>query len=534
MLNRKNSILLIDDERDNISSLKEILGHDYVIYASTNGKDAIETAEEFIPDVILLDVLMPEMDGYDIITALKNSFKTRDIPVIFITGLDNIDAEIKGLSLGAADYISKPFHPAIINLRIKNQIQLIERLRQESFITNIIHNFLVKSNTGTLYNDTLLMAGEFMSIASILLYKFDKNDNSFICHEEWINAESDLQTRIGDKIDLNEEIISEINNMLLSDEKHPAFISSDLFFKDKIKLQRQHIQDYIVTPIFIKGKINAFLVFFRNNSDEKWSKSEKDIAVLIAGIFSAVFERDAIQHAEYLSRAKSEFLSRMNHEMRTPMNAILGILQIMDFSNISDETKKHCNIMKASAESLLCMIEEVLDISDLEYGAFTQTDSVFDFKAAVWDLLKIADKNACKKHQLLDCRVDPAIPNSLYGDEKRIKHVVNTLLANAVKFTPESGEIFFDTHVTNEDNGMVTLKVEVTDNGIGMSREQQINLFSIFEQADNSLCREYGGIGLGLALSKRIIELMDGSIGVESELGKGSRFWFTCKMRKGA
>jgi len=533
MNNKKKSILVIDDERDNISSLKEILGREYTIYASSNGKDAVETAEEFLPDIILLDILMPEMDGYDVITAFKNSKTTRDIPVIFITGLDNINAEIKGLSLGAADYISKPFHPAIILLRIKNQLQLIERLRQESFITNIAHNFLVKSSSKTLYKDTLRMTGEFMGIATILLYDIDKNKNTFICHDEWINAELNLQTRIGDRIELTEEIISEINNMLSDNEKAPCFSFSDLLFKEKIKLQRQFIQNYIIAPIFIKRKINAFLVFSRNESDKNWSKSEKDLVILIASVFSGVFERDAIQHAEYLSRAKSEFLSRMSHEMRTPMNAILGMLQIMGLSNISEEIKSNCKVMKASADALLGMIDDVLDISDLEYGAFTLKDSAFNFKAVVRDLLKFADKNAFNKRQLLDCHVDPEIPDSLYGDEKRIKHVITTLLANAVKFTPENGEIFFNTHVIEIENGTVTLKVEVTDNGIGMSKEQQSNLFSIFEQADNSLSREYGGIGLGLALSKRIIELMGGNIGVESELGKGSKFWFTCKMRKG-
>jgi len=533
MNSKKNSILIVDDERDNISALKTILSGEYVIHASTNGKEAIETAVEFMPDIILLDILMPEMDGYDVITAFKNSEITRNIPVIFITGLDDINAEIKGLSLGASDYITKPFHPAIINLRVKNQIQLIEQHRQETFITSMAHNFLVQSNTGTLYKDTLRMAGEFMDIATILLYKIDKDSNTFICHDEWINTGLNLQTRIGDKIDFKEEIVSKVNSMLAANEKEFCFSSSDIKLGDEIKLHRQYLNNYIIAPIFIKRKINAFLAFSIIDSDKNWSKSEKDLASIIASIFSGVFERDAIQYAEYLSRAKSEFLSRMNHEMRTPMNAILGTLQIINFSNFSDDIKKHCNIMKMSADTLLRMIEDVLDISDLEYGSFSLTESVFDFKAVVWDLLKFADKNADKKHQLLDCQVDRSIPDALYGDEKRIKHVITALLANAVKFTPENGEIGFDAHVVEEGTAAVTLKVEVTDNGIGMSKEQQNNIFSIFEQADNSFSREYGGIGLGLALSKRIIELMGGNIGVESEVGKGSKFWFTCKMRKG-
>ena len=269
------------------------------------------------------------------------------------------------------------------------------------------------------------------------------------------------------------------------------------------------------------------------DNEREWSKSETDLALIVASIFSGVFERDAIQHAEYLSRAKSEFLSRMSHEMRTPMNAIIGILQVFNLLGIPDNMKEHCAMMKTSADSLLNMINDVLDISDLEYGSFILADSVFDFKTMVWDILRDADNNASKKRQLLDCKVDSEIPDTLYGDEKRVKHVITILLSNAVKFTHENGEISFNARVIDEENGIVTIKIEVTDNGIGISKEKQNNIFSIFEQVDTGLNREYGGIGLGLALSKRIIELMGGSVGVESELGKGSKFWFTCKMKRG-
>jgi len=530
---KKKSILIVDDERDNISALKAILSPEYTVYASTNGKDGIETAVEFIPDLILLDILMPEMDGYDVIAVFKSTENTCNIPVIFITGLDNINAEIRGLALGAVDYISKPFHPAIIKLRIKNNLQLVERLKQEELVTKIAHNFIANVYTGTLYTDTLRMAGEFMGIAAILLYKFEKNNNVLICHDEWVNSDLDLLTRIGDKVELNDQIISNINALLPGNEKDLCLHSRNPLFKDFIQLNRQNIDNYITTPIFIKGKMCGILVFSMEDNEREWSKSETDLALIVASIFSGVFERDAIQHAEYLSRAKSEFLSRMSHEMRTPMNAIIGILQVFNLLGIPDNMKEHCAMMKTSADSLLNMINDVLDISDLEYGSFILADSVFDFKTMVWDILRDADNNASKKRQLLDCKVDSEIPDTLYGDEKRVKHVITILLSNAVKFTHENGEISFNARVIDEENGIVTIKIEVTDNGIGISKEQQNNLFSIFEQADSGLNREYGGIGLGLALSKRIIELMGGSIGVESELGKGSKFWFTCKMKRG-
>jgi PleD family two-component response regulator len=120
----KNSVLIVDDEKTNIVALTGILKNDYTIYAATNGMDAIETAKEFLPDVILLDIIMKDMNGYEVFSRLKHDEKTREIPVIFTTGLASIDDEEKGLNMGAADYITKPFHPPIVKLRIRQQLQL--------------------------------------------------------------------------------------------------------------------------------------------------------------------------------------------------------------------------------------------------------------------------------------------------------------------------------------------------------------------------------------------------------------------------
>jgi len=178
------------------------------------------------------------------------------------------------------------------------------------------------------------------------------------------------------------------------------------------------------------------------------------------------------------------------------------------------------------------MIDDVLDVSDIEYGAFKLSNSTFDFNAMTRDLLREADNNAFKKRHLLNCRIDPSIPFMLSGDEKRLKQVINIFLSNAIKFTPENGEICFDARKISEDDIMITIQIEVTDNGIGISKEQQDKIFTIFEQVDSSLTREHSGMGIGLTLSKRIIEMMGGNIWVESELGKGAKFYLTCKLRK--
>ncbi|MDR2558735.1 MAG: response regulator, partial [Oscillospiraceae bacterium] len=130
---KKNSVLVIDDENSNIMALTQILSPDYTVYAAKNWQSALTAAEKYVPDVILLDIIMPEMDGYAIIAALKNSEKTQNIPVIFITGLNNADDEERGLSLGAVDYIIKPFSPALVKLRVLNQIKLIEQFRMNEY-----------------------------------------------------------------------------------------------------------------------------------------------------------------------------------------------------------------------------------------------------------------------------------------------------------------------------------------------------------------------------------------------------------------
>ena len=667
---KKNSVLIVDDERSSISALRNILNIEYTIYASSNGQDAIETAEEFLPDIILLDVMMPDMDGYDVITVLKKSDNTRDIPVIIITGLGNTDDEEKGLALGAADYITKPFHPAIVKLRVQNHIRLVERLRQQALMVKVSQNFLTGAYAVPLYSDTLRMVGEFMNIAAVLLYRFDEQNNTLFCQNEWINSKLKIETRIGDRVEIDEQLISAIKIMHNTLAAQPSdssgnknnlyFHSNDPLLKDILKSRGSHLENFITTPIYTKGRLSAVLIFLKDDSEWVWTENESDIAILVNSIFSGVFERDAMEsqysivenspnivmsvssdtgiqyinpaaleltgyskselmekglsaifeantlaeirekhipssasgeavlfeaeirrkngekrilmisinpaeknnfiiitrdlteirelenglilskeHAEYLSRAKSEFLSRMSHEMRTPMNAIMGLLQIAEIQGIPDSMKDFCNKIKTASYALLHLIDDVLDFSDMEYDVFKLSESVFDFNIMIRDILLAADDKASKKRQLINCSIDPQIPISLIGDEKRLKQVTLNLLGNAVKFSPEDGEINFNAYLqpaedskTDSDNETIIIKFEVTDNGVGISKEQQSRLFSVFEQGDGSISREHSGIGIGLALSKRIIEMLGGTIWVESELGKGAKFYFTCKLKK--
>jgi signal transduction histidine kinase len=240
---------------------------------------------------------------------------------------------------------------------------------------------------------------------------------------------------------------------------------------------------------------------------------------------------EAREIAEHSNRAKSEFLARMSHEMRTPMNTIMGMLQIIKMREIPDNIAGSFEKIEAAARTMLHMINDLLSVTELEYGIFMPADSVFSPHDVFHGITQDAKCNASLKQQTLISDIS-AMPDSLTGDVKRLKQVIDNLLANAIKFTPENGEIRFSAFVLDDTDESVTLRIEVSDNGIGIAKEQQRVLFELFEQADGSDTRKHGGIGLGLPLSKRIIEMMGGTLSVESEPGKGSKFYFTCTLKK--
>ena len=654
---KKHSVLIVDDEKSNIIELTEILNPDYNIFVVRDSRETLQTAERKIPDVILLDVLMPEMDGYEVIEALKSSEKTRDIPVIFITGLDSIDAEEKGFALGAVDYIPKPFHSAIVRIRVKNQINILERLRQQELMTRISRCYYTGSDS--IFTDTLRMVGEFMDISQVLLYRFEDNETTLICRSEWIDPELNLNTRIGGKFELKEMMSNVISNLLTSNEGDLCLHSNNPSFKEAMKPYRKNFHNYITTPIFIKGKMNAVLDFSREDDGRDWEESEINLAVLVAGVFSGIFERaemerqyfivehttqlilyitaDAVVEyvnravdcvtgytkseitekglkliisekalkelkekyipkamrgknvqyeleikrkdgvkrilmisivqasnnnlgiiandltdirmlesklqsalkeaensrdiAERSSHAKSEFLSRMSHEMLTPMNAVMGMAQLLKKSEDIEKNESYIDKIDAASKHLVTMIHNVLNISEGS-GAFTISEERFNLKDMFGYITDRIKPELKKKHQILNLDISKKLPKSLIGDEKRITQVIVHLLINASKFSPDQSEISLSACIYNESEKNITLKFEVIDTGIGISEEQQNSLFDLFEQVDGGRTRSYGGIGIGLPLSKSLVELMGGEIRVESKLKKGSKFTFTCDVKK--
>ena len=376
MSNEKEySILIVDDESINVKALTRILSPDYNTYIEADGLNAVKTAYNLLPDVIILDIIMPGMDGYEVIRLLKSSDKTKYIPIIFVTALSKTGDEEKGLSLGAVDYITKPFSPAIVELRVKNQINILKLMRE--------------------------------------------------------NIETGL--------------------------------------------------------------------------------------------------------AEKQSRAQIDFLMRMSHEMLTPMNAAMGLLQIVtmrlkELDGVSEEITNYCGQIDTAHHYLLRLIYDLLDISGKLDGSFSLNEEFFPFHERINMIIIKANRDCAKKQLSFTADIDPSIPESLYGDEERFSQVLSHLLNNAIKFTPENGMVHVSAHYTPVEEDKIILQIEVADSGIGISEDRFNRIFNVFEQGDGSMTTERGGMGLGLPISKRISEMMGGQIMVESESGKGSKFTFTCKM----
>ena len=241
----------------------------------------------------------------------------------------------------------------------------------------------------------------------------------------------------------------------------------------------------------------------------------------------------AFLQAEHASRAKSEFLANMSHEMRTPLNAIIGMTTIG--RNSGDPARKEYSLTKIdeAGKHLLGVINDVLDYSKIEAGKLELSYAEFDFEKMMKKVCDVVAFKAAEKRLNFDVYMDMEIPRLLIGDEQHISQVVANLLSNAIKFTPEHGNITVSARLTGVEDDRRVIKVDVADTGIGVSEEQKSRIFRSFEQADNTITKQFGGTGLGLAISKSIIENMGGTILFESELGKGSTFSFVAPFRLG-
>ena len=235
--------------------------------------------------------------------------------------------------------------------------------------------------------------------------------------------------------------------------------------------------------------------------------------------------RQARKAAEKANSAKSEFLANMSHEIRTPLNGIVGMAELLARTVLDKEQREMTDVIRSSSETLISIIGDILDFSRIEAGRVQVESIPFDLHASVEDVVKLFAPRAHSKGLVFESAMAPNVPRLVYGDPLRIRQVLTNLLANAVKFT-EKGRVRLDASLGGDPAQPLAVLFRIGDTGIGIDAKTVARLFTAFTQADSATTRKYGGTGLGLAISHRLVSLMGGSIGVESEPGRGSTFWF--------
>jgi PAS domain S-box-containing protein len=272
----------------------------------------------------------------------------------------------------------------------------------------------------------------------------------------------------------------------------------------------------------------------RDNLEELVNRRTTELAKINDSLVRQIEERrEAERAAEAASSAKSEFLACMSHELRTPLNGVIGMIELLLHSDLSEKQKRHAWLAKASGDTLLTLINDILDFSKIEAGKLQLDPTDFDLRNMVESHGASLVSQAEGKGLELICSVHPQVPALVRGDHGRLQQILNNLTSNAVKFT-EHGQVSVRATKDDETERSVTVRFTVTDTGIGIPPDRRDRLFQSFSQVDSSATRKYGGTGLGLAISKQLAELMDGEIGVESEPGRGSTFWFTVKLQRQA
>lgn len=519
-------ILTIDDHQDNLITLKALINEAFptaIIFEATNGKDGLKLASREDPDVILSDIVMPVMDGFEVCRRLKHDPALCDIPVIFITALKgDKETRIKALYYGVEAFLSKPIDESELRAQISAMVRIKASKKQK---------------------------------------KLEKEELEEIVAQRTKQLEQELAERIRAEIGLLEK---EVQYKNLADSGLTLIWTAgtdklcDFFNKPWLEFTGRELEQEIgngwaegVHPDDFDACLKTYVTAFdkrepfqmeyrlRHHSGEyRWISdlgkpnynSQGDFIGYIGNCFDITEHKNieqalllAKEHAEESDRLKTAFLQNMSHEIRTPMNAIIGFSGLLEQSDLNEEDRsKFITIIKNSANQLLSVVTDILIISSLEKKQERININIVCINELLDNMYSIFNGQAVEKNIVLKLNKAGTNPETAaYTDSTKLTEILTNILSNSIKFT-HSGEIEFGYAIKNG-----FMEFYVKDTGIGIPPESREKIFHRFLQANQSISHKYGGTGLGLSISKGYVELFGGKIWVESELGVGSTFRFT-------
>ena len=413
---------------------------------------------------------------------------------------------------------------------------LDKRLEQQSLMTYISQSFLSTEDMDVLITEALRMVGEFLGIDQILMYVTQGNEMSFICKNEWLNPELGLSSRIGQELTMNQAVWNITQR--LREQKLFYVTSNDPNVRIAFEPYRVNFNIYILTCVFLGDELYAVIDFSRRGEDYLWDQDDINMVTFVTNILVGALNKRSIElqlitakeSAEQSNRSKGIFLANMSHEIRTPMNAILGIseIQLRD-KTLTPNAEEGFKEIYDSGNLLLNIINDILDFSKIEAGKLEIVPAKYNIPSLINDAVQLNRLRYESKPLKFSLHVDENTPLELYGDELRIKQILNNLLSNAFKYT-DKGEIEMSVYAEQpvreqgNDNDTMTLVIKVSDTGQGMRDDQIARLFDDYSRFNMITNRGVQGTGLGMSISKRLIDMMGGEIIVDSEAGRGSTF----------
>ncbi len=519
------NILLVDDNPDNLLALEAVLDNlQYHLVKCLSGEDALRSLLKNEYAVIVLDVQMPGMDGFETARLIKSREKTKEIPIIFISATSNETEHFyTGYSVGAIDYMLKPFVPQILRSKIEGFVNLYISNKKLQLQTELLHQKtkeLEKMNkellrTAYKLNKTEAQARVIRETSIDTMITFDE-DGTILTVNPALERMFDYK---------EEEVAGQNITMLI-----PSFEDIDC------AQETNHLE------VLWRGKLMEVMPQRKDGScfdaEIQIGKAMVDEEQIYACTISDITQRKqyeqelvaAMQTAEIASRAKTEFLAMVSHEIRTPMNGVLGMTTLLMETELTEEQLEYAHIINKSGDALLSVINDILDYSKIESGKMELEEVPFQLSACIGETFDLFTAKSKDKNLRMNYHVDPQLPEFIEGDITKLRQVFINLVGNAVKFTNE-GSIDVQVKLIADYGSSIMIGVSVHDTGIGIPKEKLPLLFKPFSQLDSSMTRKYGGTGLGLAICKSLIELMGGSIRVDTDKGKGATFMFTIRVK---